>query len=65
MWVTATMIAKEIGVSPRTIMDHVRKMEKEGYHVKAKIGRPAQINRDIFMSYVYGSGWGDKDGKTK
>lgn len=63
MFVTAQMLSAEIGVSPRTIMDHVRKMEREGYHVRARIGKPAQINRDIFMRYVYGEGWRDIDGK--
>ena len=54
MFVTAAMIAAEVGVTPRTIMDHVRKMEREGYHVRARIGRPVQINREMFLRYCYG-----------
>lgn len=63
MFVTAAMIAAEVGVTPRTIMDHVRKMEREGYHVRAKIGRPVQINRELFMRYVYGNEWGNEYGE--
>lgn len=62
MFVTAAMLAAEIGVTPRTIMDHVRKMEREGYHIRAKIGKPAQINRELFFRYVYGPEWEDSNG---
>lgn len=62
MFVTAAMLAKEIGCTPRTIADHVRKMERDGYHIRARIGRPAQINREMFLEYVYGKDWEDAHG---
>lgn len=57
MWVTAKVLAVELGVSSKTIMEHVRKIESTGQQVRARIGKPAQINRDIFLEYVYGPGW--------
>lgn len=64
MFCSAKMIAQEIGCTPRTVMAHVRQMELEGYHIRAKIGRPVQINRTMFMLHVFGPGWEDeKNGK--
>lgn len=60
MFVTAQMIASEIGCSPKTVLANVRVMEREGYRVKAKIGRPALINRELFMSWAF-PGWRDED----
>lgn len=61
MFVTALMLSKEIGCSPKTILAHVRVMEREGYQVRAKIGRPAKINRSMFMRWVYGDSWRDEE----
>lgn len=61
MWVTAQMLAKEIGCSARTIADYAKKMEREGYHVRALIGKPKQYNREMYLRYVYGPDWSDKD----
>lgn len=57
MFVTAAMLATELGVSTKTIMAHVRKIESTGQQVRARIGKPAQINRSMFMAYVYGPDW--------
>ena len=57
MYVTAKMISAEIGCSERTVMDHVRKIERQGLQIRAKIGRPAQIHRERFLFYVYGESW--------
>ena len=58
MFVTAQMLAAECGVTEKTIMAHVRKMERSGYPVRAQIGRPTQINRERFMKALY-PGWRD------
>lgn len=60
MWVTAKMLAKELCVSTRTIMDHVRKIESTGQQIRSKVGRPAQIDRTAFMKYCFGPYWVDK-----
>ena len=62
MFVTARTIASEIGCSPKTVMANVRLMEREGYQVKAKIGRPALINRELFMRWAF-PGWGEDNEK--
>ena len=54
MYVTAQMIAKEVGLSAKTIMAHVRKAEKIGWNVRRRIGKPAMINYENFMAYVNG-----------
>ena len=56
MFVTARTIAAEVGCSPKTVLANVRVMESEGYQVKAKIGRPALINRELFMKWAF-PGW--------
>ena len=61
MFVTAKMLAEELHVSPRTIMDHVRKIEEGGQQIRTKVGRPAQINRTAFMRYCFGPYWMDKE----
>ena len=60
MYVTARMLSAEIGVSEKTIMAHVRQMEREGIKVKATIGRPVKINRERFMRKVF-PGWEEGD----
>lgn len=62
MWATARMISKEIGVSEKTVMLHANKMERDGYRVKARIGRPIKINRELFMRVMF-PGWreGEED----
>lgn len=60
MYVTARMLSAEIGVSEKTIMAHVRQMEREGYMVRATIGRPVKINRERFMRKVF-PGWEEGD----
>ncbi len=59
MFVTAAMLAAEIGVTPRTISEHVRAMERSGKYpgIRAKIGRPRQIERETFLAYCYGPKW--------
>ena len=63
MFVTAKMLAAEIGVAPRTISDHVRAMERSGNYpgIRAKIGRPREINREMFLHYVYGDAWRESE----
>ena len=64
MFVTAQMLAHELGVSTKTIMAHVRKIESTGQQVRARIGKPAQINRNVFMRYCFGPDWeGANDGR--
>ena len=46
--------------SPKTVLANVRVMEREGYQVKAKIGRPALINRELFMKWAF-PGWRDEE----
>lgn len=60
MFVTAQMIASEIGCTAKTVLANVRVMEREGYQVKAKIGRPALINRELFMKWAF-PGWRDEE----
>jgi hypothetical protein len=62
MWVTAKVLAQEIGCTEETIRTHARTMERQGYPVKAKIGRPAQFNREAFLRYVF-PGW-KEEGET-
>ena len=61
MWVTAKMLAAEIGCSEKTIQAHARQMERDGHPVKSKIGRPAQYNREAFLRDVF-PGW--EEGET-
>ena len=56
MFVTARTIAAEVGCSPKTVLANVRVMERVGYQVKAKIGRPVLINRELFMKWAF-PGW--------
>ena len=56
MYVTARMLASEIGVSEKTILAHVRQMERDGYRIKAAIGRPIHIHRERFLDAVM-PGW--------
>ena len=62
MYVTAKMLAAECHVSEKTILLHANQMERDGYMVKSKIGRPVMINRERFMRKVF-PGWeeGDED----
>ena len=60
MFCTAQMIASEIGCSPKTVLANVRVMEREGYHVRARIGKPALINRELFLSWAF-PGWREED----
>lgn len=64
MFVTAQVLANEIGVTPKTILEHVRRFEKQGHHLRAAIGKPAQINRERFLYLVYGDGWREKEGNN-
>lgn len=64
MFVTAQVLAHEIGVTPKTILEHVRRFEKQGHHLRATIGKPAQINRERFLYLVYGDGWREKEGNN-
>ena len=58
MFVTAKMIASEIGCTAKTVLANVRVMEREGYQVRARIGKPALINREMFMRWAF-PGWRD------
>lgn len=60
MWVTAKILGAECHVSEKTIMQHANQMEREGIRVKSRIGRPTQINREVFMSWAF-PGWRDED----
>ena len=60
MYVTARTLAAEIGVSEKTILAHVRQMERDGIKVKSRIGRPTQINRTIFMRELF-PGWEESE----
>lgn len=60
MFVTAKVLAAECGVTEKTIMCYVRKMERDGYKVRAQIGKPAQINRERFMKALF-PGWEDEN----
>lgn len=62
MWVTAKVLAEEIGCTEETVRAHARTMERQGYPVKAKIGRPAQFNREAFLRYVF-PGWKEEGEK--
>lgn len=56
MYVTAKMLAAECHVSEKTILQHANQMERDGYMVKAKIGRPMRINRESFLRRMF-PGW--------
>ena len=60
MYVTAKMLAAECHVSEKTILHHANQMERDGYMVKSKIGRPVQINRERFLMRVF-PGWRGED----
>jgi len=59
MYVTAKMLAAECHVSEKTILQHANQMEREGIKVKSRIGRPTQINRELFMRWAF-PGWRDE-----
>lgn len=61
MWLTATQLAKELGVSARTIAEHALKLEREGIRCTTVMGRPKQYNREVFLQYQYGGSWKDED----
>jgi predicted DNA-binding transcriptional regulator YafY len=58
MYVTAKMLAAECHVSEKTILQHANQMERDGYMVKSRIGRPVQIHRERFMQRCF-PGWRD------
>jgi biotin operon repressor len=60
MFVTARVLAAECGVSEKTILQHAAQMERDGYMVKSKIGRPVQINREKFLSRCF-PGWREEE----
>ena len=60
MYVTAKILAAECHVSEKTILRHANQMERDGYMVKSKIGRPVQINRERFLMRVF-PGWREED----
>lgn len=61
MWLTATQLAKELGVSARTIAEHALKIEREGIRCTTVMGRPKQYNREVLMHYQYGEGGKNED----
>ena len=61
MWLTATQLAKELGVSARTIAEHALKLEREGIRCTTVMGRPKQYNREVFLNYQYGGSWKDEN----
>ena len=60
MYVTAKMLAAECHVTEKTILQHANQMEREGIKVKSRIGRPTQINRELFMRWAF-PGWREDD----
>ena len=56
VFVTAQVLAARCGCSEKTVLAHVRQMEREGHHVRARIGRPVQINYNAFMAWAF-PGW--------
>ena len=60
MFVSAQILSKECNVSTKTILAKANQMEREGIKVKARIGRPTQLNRTIFMRYMF-PGWREED----
>lgn len=60
MFCSVQMLAAECNVSPKTILAKANQMEREGIKVKARIGRPTQLNRAIFMRYMF-PGWREED----
>lgn len=62
LFVTAATIAAEIGIQPRTVLQHARALERSGVPVIARIGRPTQINRAVFMREMF-PGWRE-EGET-
>lgn len=56
MFVTAQILSKECNVSTKTILAKANQMEHEGIKVKSRIGRPTQINRELFMKWAF-PGW--------
>ena len=57
MYVSAQMLAEEVGISKYTVERHVRKIEAQGLQIRKAAGRPRQINREMFLKYLYGE-WG-------
>ena len=62
MYVTAKMLAAECHVTEKTILLHANQMERDGIKVKSRIGRPTQINRELFMQWAF-PGWEEGDEK--
>ena len=62
MFVSVRILATECNVSTRTILSKANQMEREGIKVKSRIGRPTQINRELFMRWAF-PGWRDNDGE--
>ena len=54
MWLTATQLAAELGVSARTIKEHALKLERAGIRCTTMMGRPKLYNREIISEYQYG-----------
>jgi predicted ArsR family transcriptional regulator len=61
MWLTAKELAQELNVSPRTIVDHAKRMEREGLHVATKMGKPKRYHRETFLDYQFGGAYETKD----
>lgn len=60
MFVSAQILSKECNVSTKTILAKANQMEREGIKVKSRIGRPTQINRELFMRWAF-PGWREED----
>ena len=60
MFVTARMLAAELGCNSRTILRHAAKIEKRGIPVKSRMGKPVTINRERFMREIY-PGWKEEE----
>lgn len=60
MFVSAKELAMICHCSPKTILAHVNRLERDGYRLRAKIGKPTMINREMFMILVY-PGWREED----
>ena len=60
MFVSVQMLSKECNVSTKTILRHANQMERDGYMVKSKIGRPVQIHRERFLQRCF-PGWKEEE----
>ena len=61
MYVSAEMLAAEAGISKATVIRHVKKLEAGGLQIRKAAGRPRQINREMFLRYLYGPQWGGRN----